>query len=85
MEITPGGSSHAIALSNRHAKSTEQVYGIGPSRIFKAAKQARVEVCVKIALDGTIIIATGMASETKADANPWDEALNGAPEQKRFA
>jgi hypothetical protein len=56
------------------------------SRIFKAAKEAGVELRVRIAMDGTITIATGTSAEAKAaPSNPWDEALNGAAEQKRIA
>jgi putative heme degradation protein len=56
------------------------------ARIFKAAAKARVEVCVKIAPDGSITIATGMPGELNGDtANPWDEVLNGTAEQKRTA
>jgi hypothetical protein len=53
-------------------------------RIFKAATKAGVDVCVKISPDGSITIATGVLSERNGDAaNPWDEVLNDAAEQKR--
>jgi putative heme degradation protein len=56
------------------------------ARIFKAASKARVDVCVKIGADGSITIATGMPAELKGDAaNPWDEVLHDAAEQKRTA
>lgn len=51
------------------------------ARIFKAATKARVDVCVKIAPDGSITIAIGMPGELNGDAvNPWDEALHDAAE-----
>jgi hypothetical protein len=56
------------------------------ARIFKAAAKAQVDVCVKIAPDGSITIATGMLGELNGDvANPWDEVLHDAAEQKRTA
>jgi hypothetical protein len=37
-------------------------------------------VCVKIAPDGSITIATGMPGELNGDAaNPWDEAITTLP------
>jgi hypothetical protein len=55
-------------------------------RILKAAAKAKVDVRVKIAPDGSITIAPGMPGELNGDAaNPWDEVLNGAAEQKRTA
>jgi hypothetical protein len=69
-------------MPKRHAKFTEADL----ARIFKAASKARVDVCVKIALDGSITIATVSTGEVKYDAdNPWDEVLNGSAEQKRIA
>ena len=53
------------------------------TRIFKAAAKAGVEVCVKIAPDGSITIAGGMPELN--GANPWDEVLHDAAEQKRTA
>jgi hypothetical protein len=54
------------------------------ARIFKAAAKAHVDVRVKIATDGTIMIATGVLGELNGDvANPWDEVLHDASEQKR--
>jgi hypothetical protein len=54
-------------------------------RIFKAASKARVGVCVKIALDGSITIATVSTGDIKYNAdNPWDEVLDGSAEQKRI-
>jgi hypothetical protein len=56
------------------------------TRIFKAAAKANVDVCIKIATDGSITIANGMPGELNGDAaNPWDEVLNDAAEQKRTA
>lgn len=70
------------AVSRARAKFTE----LDLARIFRAAAKARVEVCVKIAPDGSITIATGMPGELNGDiANPWDEVLNGTAEQKRTA
>jgi hypothetical protein len=54
------------------------------ARIFKAVAKAHVDVRVKIATDGTIMIATGVLGELNGDvANPWDEVLHDASEQKR--
>jgi hypothetical protein len=71
------------AMAKRRAKFTEADL----ARIFKAASKARIDVRVKIALDGSITIATVLPSEIGYDdaANPWDEALDGAAEQKRIA
>jgi hypothetical protein len=66
-------------MSKGRAKFTETEL----ARIFKAAAKARVEVCVKIAPDGTITIAAGMPGETNGDAaNPWDGVLDDEAEQK---
>lgn len=44
------------------------------------AAKAQVDVCVKIAPDGSITIATGMPGELNGDAaNPWDEAITTLP------
>jgi hypothetical protein len=55
-------------------------------RILKAAAKAKVDVRVNIGPDGSITIAPGMPDELNGDpANPWDEVLHGAAEQKRAA
>jgi hypothetical protein len=51
-------------------------------RVLAAAKKAGVCVRVEIATDGKIVVVTGPSSEATA-SNPWDEVLEGAPEQKR--
>ena len=61
-----------------------------PNRTWPASSRRRakagVDVCVKIAADGSITIATGMPGELNGDAaNPWDEVLNDTAEQKRTA
>jgi hypothetical protein len=44
------------------------------------AAKAQVDVCVKIAPDGSITIAIGMPGELNGDAaNPWDEAITTLP------
>jgi hypothetical protein len=53
------------------------------TRIFKAAAKANVDVCIKIAADGGITIATGPGELNGDAANPWDEVLHDAAEQKR--
>ena len=69
-------------MSRGRAKFTEADL----ARIFRAASKTKVDVCVKIAADGSITIATGMPGELKGDvANPWDEVLHDAAEQKRTA
>jgi hypothetical protein len=69
-------------MSRGRAKFTETEL----ARIFKAAAKAHIDVRVKIATDGTITIATGMPGELNGDAaNPWDEFLHDAAEQKRIA
>jgi hypothetical protein len=68
-------------MSRGRAKFTESDL----SRIFKAAAKARIEVCVKIASDGSIMIATGVRGENGDAVNPWDEVLHDAAEQKRTA
>ncbi len=56
------------------------------TRILKAAAKAKVDVCVKIAPDGSITIAPGTPCELNGEAvNPWDEVLDDAAEQKRTA
>jgi hypothetical protein len=69
-------------MSRGRAKFTESDI----TRILKAAAKARVDVCVKIAPDGSITIATGRPGELNGDAaNPWDEVLHDTAEQKRTA
>jgi hypothetical protein len=75
-------NSTQAAMPKRPAKFTENDL----ARIFKAANKARIGVCIKIALDGSITIATVSSHETEYNPdNPWDEVLNGSAEQKRTA
>jgi hypothetical protein len=68
-------------MSRARARYTEAEV----TRILKAAAKAHVDVCVKIATDGSITIATGMPGEPNSDgANPWDEVLHDAAERKRI-
>ncbi len=71
-----------MTMSKRRARFTESEI----TRIFKAAAKANLDVRVQIAPDGSITIAPGTPGELNGDAaNPWDEVLHGAAEQKRTA
>jgi hypothetical protein len=65
-------------MSRARARYTES----DVRRVLAAAKKAGVCVRVEIATDGKIVVIAGPPSEATA-RNPWDEVLEGAPEQKR--